>query len=187
MFQLQYFQLKKDIHNLRVKKEVNKNEKNLCDLSNYFLDILFNKENSVKKFIKIVLKIRNINELESSLLHFHKIDNQHSEKINKIIKKCYPELLSEIEQNFISSDCYQLWNDNELKYYQCKIFNEARLIFIIWKENENEYTVYPIILDLNHVIYPSENKQHDENKNVKDCKWNFKNKKTEIINNLKKT
>lgn len=110
--------------------------------------------------------------------HKHKIKGINREKLINIIEKKHENLYSDLLQK--SED--DLLN---LNFYSCKIGKKERLIYMIKDE-----VFYPILFDLNHVIYEDKNKNHDNNIGRKNINvWDFRNEqekcKDEIYNKLK--
>ncbi len=126
-----YFKFDSNLHNLWCKKN--------CD--SFFNDIILENKRSLKSAIN---KIKNLNDItKNDFSHFHQIDEYHSEKVIKIIKKCHKNLNSYLEQYLEESDDF-----NKLLFYQIELVKPIRLIFI---KNNDEFI--PLIFDLHHLIY----------------------------------
>lgn len=110
--------------------------------------------------------------------HKHKIKGINRENLINIIEKKHENLYSDLLQK--SED--DLLN---LNFYSCKINKKERLIYMI-----KDKVFYPILFDLNHVIYKDKVRNHDNNNGKKTMyEWDFRKKqkeyKQEILEKLK--
>ena len=145
-------------------------------------DVFLDKNIDVlKENIKIILKMEYIDDIgnlfTANFNRFHKIKDNELDILWDVIEKLYCDLYEDLNQIFENK------KNTDINFYQIKLFNECRLIFVIHKKY-----FYPLIFDFNHCFYTKKEKEYDNNKTIKTHKWDLREKenkiKSEIIKNL---
>ncbi len=144
-----------------------------------FTELICNDSLSLKTIINDAKASKSFGTFKTKCLHLHEILDTNSSQhkyllFDKIIKKLHPNLYLDLEQIF------EL-DRSKINFYQCRLNKEARLIFTIHKNsNNNEETFIPLIFDLNHCIYIKTDKNYDKNINSRSTEWDFKNDQERI-------
>ncbi len=143
----------------------------------YFRSLICDGSYTLKNIVEYASAAKNLGVLKNNLLHFHEIvdTNRYAYRyllLNEIIRNKHPNLYEDLMQIFET-------NPNGIRFYQCRLSKQSRLIFTI-VQNEQTECFIPLILDLNHVIYIKDDKSYDDNKKFNNFCWDFREEQEKI-------